>query len=113
MDDPDDAARRMVLEPVAPDASSYDTKAMARGEPGLPHRFLWRETRYEVASVPKTWKVLSPGTFGGRDRYVRRHYYEVATTCGSELRLYADRGLRPGGQRWWLHSIRGPASIDA
>ncbi|MBT7300722.1 MAG: cytoplasmic protein, partial [Victivallales bacterium] len=48
---------------------------------------------------------------GSSEQYVRRHWFRVETTDGSEMRIYFDRQPRPGAnkKRWWLATVR-PAS---
>lgn len=93
------------LEPIEPEPGSFDVRAMARGEPGVPRRFRWRDRAYEVAEIERTWKELSHAPPCGGDRYVRRHVYAVRTTEGLSIRLVAERGARRGAPRWWIHGI--------
>jgi phosphoribosylglycinamide formyltransferase-1 len=78
---------------------------MARGEPGVPRRFTWREQAYEIAEVERSWKELSAASSGDRDRYVRRHVFQVVTTDGTRMRLTAVRGVPGSAPRWKLLSI--------
>lgn len=81
---------------------------MARAEPGLPHSFVWREKRYEIAEVIGKWK--SHGKDRG-DTYVRRHWFDVLTASGHRMRLYFDRNPTSRGSqkgRWWLYTVEPP-----
>jgi len=96
---------QFISEPVEPEAGSADVGAMSRGEPGLPRAFTWRETRYEIASVESTRR--STGTDRG-DVYVRKHIYDIVTTCGKRMTIYFERNptnKTARKHRWWLYSI--------
>jgi phosphoribosylglycinamide formyltransferase-1 len=96
------------IRPVEP--TSFDPAAMARCEPGLPQRFTWRSTEYEVAEVLERWKDTGPCHHGSGERYVRKHWYRIRTTDGLEMKLYFERHARSGRKRkrrWWLHSVAG------
>ena len=98
---------RFISEPVQPAPGSFDAAAMARGEPGLPARFTWRETEYRVVEVVRQWKTTGPCSSGSPERYVRRHCFTVRTDPAATMTLYCDRqsrGHRPKA-RWWLLSI--------
>jgi hypothetical protein len=85
-----------------------DTGRMARGEPGLPGRFLWRGQEYVVERVLEQWKETSPCTSGSGERYVRKHWYRIRTTSGSEMRIYFERQARSARERkrrWWLYTV--------
>jgi len=50
--------------------------------------------------------------------YVRKHWFEVATTADGTMKIYFDRQSRTGRQggrrsdRWWLFTISGPEKYD-
>ena len=97
-----------VGERIEPCGGTHDTARMARGEPGLPRRFRWRGSEHEIADVLETWKTTGDCTHGSGERYVRKHWYRVRTTAGTELKLSFDRNARtPRALRdaWWLHAI--------
>jgi phosphoribosylglycinamide formyltransferase-1 len=103
--------RRFVGDAIRPVAGSGDATAMARGEPGLPLRFRWREADFEVAAVLARWRETGPCTSGSGERYVRRHWFRIRTTSGEEMEIYCDRQPRRGANpraRWWLFAIVGP-----
>jgi len=97
---------RFISEPVQPAPGSFDTAAMARGEPGLPARFTWRETEYRVVEVLRQWKTTGPCSSGSSERYVRRHWFTVRTDPAAAMTLYCDRQSRSRKPkaRWWLLS---------
>lgn len=98
---------RFVSEPVAPCPGSFDTGAMAAGEPGLPLRFHWRGDAFEVAAVLERWKDTGPCRHGASEQYVRRHWYRVRTRCGRSVVLYCSRQAPRGRARreWVLYTI--------
>ncbi len=101
---------RFVAERLDPEVGSADTGRLAAGEPGLPRRFVWREGVLEVAGVLRTWKETGPCRHGSGERYVRQHWFEVATAEGRVARVYFERRARRGegkGSRWWLFSLSG------
>lgn len=80
---------------------------MSAGEPGLPTRFAWRGTQYEVAQILDRWKTTGPCHHGSGEQYVRRHWFRVVTTDGTQMEIYFDRQprSRQKKQRWWLAAI--------
>jgi len=94
-----------VSEPMTPEAGSFDTAAMSRGEPGLPKRFIWRKQRYELADLIRTWKT---STRERGEMYLRRHWFEIRTKDGRRMTLYCERqtkNLKKPKQRWWVYSV--------
>lgn len=98
---------RFIGEAITPVAGSFAPAAMAAGEPGLPQAFVWRGRTVEVVAVLRRWHDTGPCSHGSGEMYVRKHWFEVATTAGT-LKLYFERQPRRGraGRRWWLFSIR-------
>src|SRR5277367_7112483 len=98
-----------VSEPITPVKASFDPAGMARGEPGLPQRFRWREKEFIVAEVLEQWKEHGDCRHGSGERYVRKHGYRIRATDGSVMKLYFQRcmgrGKLPARSRWWMHSI--------
>jgi phosphoribosylglycinamide formyltransferase-1 len=98
-----------ISEPIGPVDGSFDTSGMARGEPGLPQKFRWREKEFIVSEVLEQWKEHGDCRHGSGERYVRKHGYRVRTTDGAVLRIYFQRsqgrGKIPVKSRWWIHSI--------
>lgn len=80
----------------------------AIGEPGVPRRFVWRGQEHEVDGVIERWKELSGCRSGADERYVRKHWYHLHMTDGSEVKIYFERQARSKRERkarWWLYSI--------
>lgn len=99
----------LISEPVRPVPGSVEIEGMDRGYPGLPRRFVWRGTEYEVDQVLRHWKTSSPeGGRGMGDLYVRKHWLEVLTTGGDRMQLYCLRQTPSSGSRWWLARLRRP-----
>jgi hypothetical protein len=81
---------------------------MATGAPGLPERFVWRGQEYRIEKVVEKWKESSPCRSGGGERYLRKHWYRVRTTDGSQMKIYFERqarSARQAKQRWWLYTV--------
>lgn len=96
-----------VSEVLSPLGAGFDTAAMARGEPGLPEKFRWRDRELVVAEVLETWRDYGNCTHGSGERYLRKHGFRVRTEDGLVLRLTFQRsfGRARVGARWWLQSI--------
>ena len=95
-----------ISEPLTPEAS-FDTLAMARGEPGLPAKFRWRGRELVVAEVLEAWKEHGDCNHGSGECYLRKHCYRIRTADGMVLRIHFQRsfGKSRATARWWLHSI--------
>jgi hypothetical protein len=99
-----------ISESIKPVAGTFNLAAMARGEPGLPGRFLWRRKEYAVADVLEVWKEDGPCRSGSSEMYLRKHWYKIRTADGLIMTLYFERQARSKGQqkiRWWLYTIIG------
>ncbi len=102
---------RFVGEPIEPVGGTFDTSGMAAGGPGLPQRFRWRGTEYEVAGVRKAWRETGPmkgARAGEGEQYARKHWFEVRTTSGEVMTLYFERqahSAREKTRRWWLFTV--------
>lgn len=98
---------RLISEALAPLAATSDTARMAAGEPGLPREFVWRGRTIRITAVLRAWKETGKCHHGSPERYVRKHWYEVATEADGTLKIYFDRQPRRGRKepRWWLFSI--------
>lgn len=100
---------QFVSEAIEPVVGTADTFSMARGEPGLPQRFRWRETEYRVAAVLRAWKQSGPCHHGSGEQYLRKHWFEILTDPPLVMTLYCDRQARRGRNprgRWWLYTAR-------
>lgn len=102
--------KRFVSEKLEPVVATADTLRMAAGEPGLPRLFRWRGETIEVTAVLRSWRETGPCSHGSPERYVRKHWYEVATAAHDILTIYFDRQPRKGRKegRWWLLCRRTP-----
>jgi hypothetical protein len=101
-------AEEFVCEPIQPVAGTFDPAGMARGEPGLPQRFLWRDTEYTVAAVLAVWKEDGPCKSGSGEMYLRKHWFKILTEQGPRMTIYFERQPRSKRQnkaRWWLNTI--------
>lgn len=98
-----------VSEPLTPRRATFDTAAMARGEPGLPTGFAWRGEWFDVVECLERGKQSGPevGRLDG-ERYLRRHTYRLRMTDGAIWSVYFTRHTPrrgPRAKRWFLHSI--------
>jgi hypothetical protein len=98
--------KRMVSEPIDPEAGSFDAGAMAAGVPGLPTAFVWHGSSRRVIACRRAWKSLRPEASGG-ELYLRRHYYELEMEDGARWVVYCLRQpstAKGGRQRWYLYT---------
>ena len=117
------AGEEFVSEKIEPVPGTTDPRGMARGEPGLPARFVWRGKEYAVAAVLETWKETGACRSGSPERYVRKHWFRVRTAADEEMTIYFERQARSRRERtsrWWLYTVsprpsgpeRGRVDID-
>jgi phosphoribosylglycinamide formyltransferase-1 len=100
-------SERFVGEPIVPVGQTFATAAMANGAPGLPASFTWRGREFAVTRVLAVWKDTGDCRHGSGERYVRKHWYQVQTSHGQELKIYFERQRRSsGGSRWRLYTLR-------
>jgi hypothetical protein len=99
--------KQFISEAITPVDASFATSYMCTGEPGLPVRFRWRDTLYKVARVLEKWKSTGDCRHGSGEQYVRKHWYRVEVTDGTQMEIYFDRKprSRKNKQRWWLANI--------
>jgi hypothetical protein len=100
----------LISEVITPVVTTFDTSRMAAGDPGLPREFLWRGETFEIATVVRSWRETGKCRHGSPELYVRKHWYEVATTSKGIMKIYFQRQPRRGqkSSRWWLFSIVEP-----
>ena len=101
-------AEEFVSEPIQPVAGTFDPAGMARGEPGLPQRFVWRDTEYSVAAVLEVWKEDGPCHHGSGEKYLRKHWFKILTDQGPRMTIWFERQARSKRQskaRWWLYTV--------
>lgn len=105
---------RFVSEPIAPLRGTFDTAAIARGEPGLPEGFTWRGTERRIDEILEAGKLATP-EFSG-ELYVRRHEWKLRMDDGSVWDVYVTRNAPKGASRrarltrWFLKTRRDEAS---
>jgi len=101
--------------PIVPASRSFAAQAMAAGKPGLPEAFIWKGREYGVVQVLEEWKEAGDCRHGSGERYIRKHWYRIRTSQGSEMKIYFERQARSsGGSRWRLYSIReSDAGVEA
>jgi len=86
------------------------------GEPILPAGFIWRKKEYRIQSVLEAWKESGPCKSGSSERYLRKHWYRIRTTDGTEMEIYFERQARSPKQRkkrWWLFSVSDDKKVAA
>ena len=98
-----------ICEELTPVAGTADAAAMARGEPGLPGRFLWRGRPFRVAGLIEAWKTVGPCRSNSRSKemYLRRHWYRVLVEPGRVMTIYCDRQAKDRNRpksRWFIYS---------
>ena len=104
-----------ISETIVPRQGTFDARAMARGEPGLPCGFTWRGTPYDVVERMAQWKHSSRE--GGRaqgELYLRRHYYKLRMSDGAVWTVYFTRQPSPSRspkRRWFLYEIECDRAI--
>lgn len=102
-------ADSFVSEVITPLEESFDTRGMARGEPGLPRKFRWRKKEWNVAEVLEQWKEHSDCVHGSGERYVRKHGYRVRTTNNWIFKIYFLRSFGKAKfrttSRWWIYGV--------
>ena len=112
----DSSREEFVSEALTPVAGTSDATGMARGEPGLPERFTWREREYRIAGVIRQWKSSGPCRHGSSEMYLRRHWYKIVTDPPMTMTIYCDRQAknrkRPKA-RWWIYTIEPSANDSA
>jgi hypothetical protein len=105
--EPGQTTEQFVSESMTPVGGTADTRSMARGEPGVPERFIWRGSEYTVAAIVRRWKESGPCHHGNSELYLRKHWFEVLTTSGQRMTIYFERQPRRGSSakaRWWLYT---------
>lgn len=101
-------AFELVSEPIRPDAGTFNTIAMGRGQAGLPSGFIWRGRHYTITAVLEEWKASEREHHRSGERYYRKHFWRVRVDGGEVMTLYALRRVKAGEnskKRWWLYSI--------
>ncbi len=86
---------QFISEAIQPVTETCDFSNAAPGAPCLPREFIWRKKKVEVLEVIRTWRETGPCHHGSPEMYVRKHWYEVATTEGI-MKIYFERQPRKG-----------------
>ncbi len=99
--------KRFVGEALKPVAETFDTGRMAAGGPGLPREFVWRAQRVRISRVLDAWRETAPCRHGSGERYVSKHWFDLAMEDGRLMRVYFERRARGRAlsARWWLFSV--------
>ncbi len=106
-----------VSEQIQPLPGTFDAGAMARGEPGLPQGFTWRDAPSQIIGRISQWKATSPE--GGRadgEVYLRRHYFKLRMSDGSAWTVYFLRqppGKGASKNRWYLYGVEPAGQTEA
>lgn len=109
----DNNAEEFIGEALTPVAGSGDAGGMARGEPGLPKCFTWREEEYRITGLISAWKSSGPCVSGASEMYLRRHWYKVVTEPAMVMTIYCDRQAKDRQRpkkRWWVYTVDRGAS---
>jgi hypothetical protein len=102
---------RFISEPITPTPGSFDPHAIARGEPGLPTAFTWRNETYQIAEVLTVWTTSTPEG-GSGEMYLRRHWWELRTTTNQIMKIYCQRQTKSANPkaRWLLYTMTNPST---
>ena len=98
---------QFISEAISPIRETMDIARMATGEPGLPHEFIWHGNTITVQKVLRHWKTMGPCTHGSDEKYLRRHWYEIATDSGAVMKIYFQKPAKSNRKKagWWLFSL--------
>ena len=99
--------QEFVGEALEPMEGGFSMAGVAPGEPVLPARFKWRGREYQIESVLRKWKESTGCRSGGGESYLRKHWYHIRATDGTELQIYFERQARSASQchkRWWIYT---------
>lgn len=100
---------QFISEPIRPVEGTFQPAAMTRGEPALPKQFHWRDTKYTVEKVIGAWKESGPDKSASCEMYLRKHWFQVKCTNGTEMKIYFLRQPSSKKQdkvRWWIYTIK-------
>ena len=102
-------AEEFISELILPVEGTFDEGGMSIGEPGLPGRFVWRGVEYEVAEVMEKWKENGPCRNGSGEMYLRKHWFKIRCSDGTEMVVYFERQAKSKQEikkRWWLYTVK-------
>ncbi len=99
----------LISEAIKPKSGTFNASRMARGEPGLPEGFTWRDESFDVVEILRAWKESSrEGSHAQGELYLRRHCYQVRMSDDSIWTVYFIRQTPKSGnpkQRWFLYTL--------
>ena len=97
---------QFISESITPRPGSFDSTAIARGEPSMPTHFTWRDTEYRVDEILEVYKTSSTEA-GSGEVYLRRHWWTVTTTTGDTMKIYCERqkNRKNAKARWFLYTL--------
>jgi hypothetical protein len=93
--------RKFVSRPLVPSGDAFVTPASG-SEPPVPCAFMWGDRMLTIRTVVRTWRS---GKTDRGDTYLKRHWFELRTTCGNTIEVYYDREVKRGAAQWWLYVI--------
>jgi len=93
---------QFVSEAILPETGSFDTAPISRGEPALPAAFTWRGDRLPVERILRQWRSTKVDR---GDTYLKRHWFEFATSGARNAVVYFERHPRRNEARWWLYTL--------
>ncbi len=100
-------AEQFISEPIQPVPDTFDTKFMTTGVPGQPREFFWRNEKFTVKEVLRTWRTTRPCHHGSTEQYTYRHWFEIETESSMVMKIYFDKG--PHAKRkemgWHLFTV--------
>ena len=100
--------KRFISESIIPIAGEMFGNSIDVGEPILPSKFTWRDTEYTIKEILEKRKETSPCRHSGKEQYLRKHWFTIRTTDGSEMTIYFERQPKSSirhNKRWWLYTI--------
>lgn len=106
---------KFISEPMTPRPGTGDSAGMARGEPGLPRLFTWREQEYMIVDVIRRWKTSGSCRNGADEMYLRRHWYKIVTDPPMIMTVYCDRQAKDRKRpkaRWWVYTVEALGSDE-
>ena len=101
-------SKRFICEPLKPVMKTAGSVPTTIGEPVLPSKFIWRDDEYTIDEILGKWKETGPCKVSNKESYLRKHWYRIRTTDGTEMTIYFERQARSKSQnkkRWWLHTV--------
>lgn len=99
-------SEEFISEKIIPVKEKLDGSQSDIGEPFFPREFVWQKKTVKVDQILRKWKESSPCRMGGNEKYIRRHWYEIATDHG-RMKIYFERQAtgKSKAQRWRIYSL--------